>query len=149
VVVDALLDEAGYIEFVRRVALIVASGNNDAHLKNWSLLYKDGVTPSLTPLYDQVATVAWPKLDLQHALTVGGVRDFARVSSETIKRLARKIGRDPEETLEVVRATISDLRFSWAALVSDAPMVDGQIAALRTHWRDVPLLREAGELGGR
>lgn len=36
-VVGAICGPAGYDEFVRRLVFMVASGNTDAHLKNWSL----------------------------------------------------------------------------------------------------------------
>ncbi|HZF55290.1 MAG TPA: HipA domain-containing protein, partial [Polyangiaceae bacterium] len=33
-------------EYVRRLAFMVLSGNNDAHLKNWTLVYPDGLHAS-------------------------------------------------------------------------------------------------------
>ena len=44
-------------EFVRRLAFSVPVGNADMHLKNWSFLYADGVTPSLSPAHDLLATI--------------------------------------------------------------------------------------------
>lgn len=45
-------------EFVRRFVAFILMGNTDAHLKNWALLYPDGVTPQLSPLYDPVCVTA-------------------------------------------------------------------------------------------
>lgn len=42
-------------EFVNRYVAFILMGNTHAHLKNWSLLYGDGVTPALAPLYDPVS----------------------------------------------------------------------------------------------
>ncbi|MCP3998633.1 MAG: type II toxin-antitoxin system HipA family toxin, partial [bacterium] len=53
------VDERAVDEFVRRLVFVVASGNGDAHLKNWSLVYPDAIRARWSPLYDQVATVAW------------------------------------------------------------------------------------------
>jgi serine/threonine-protein kinase HipA len=41
-------------EFMRRVVFMILSGNFDAHLKNWSLIYPDRVQPRLSPAYDLV-----------------------------------------------------------------------------------------------
>src|SRR5690606_17324517 len=38
-------------EFVRRLAFVVAAGNDDAHLKNWSFQWTGGPRPTLTPNY--------------------------------------------------------------------------------------------------
>src|SRR5690606_24832407 len=46
-------------EFVNRYLAFILMGNTDAHLKNWSLLYEDGRTPVLAPLYDPVRVSAF------------------------------------------------------------------------------------------
>lgn len=63
-----------YREFIRRLAFVIASGNTDAHLKNWSLVYPDGVNARLSPLYDQVCTIAWEELPRTLALRLSGRR---------------------------------------------------------------------------
>lgn len=46
-------------EYLRKLMFVIATGNADAHHKNWSLLYPDGRQPRLAPAYDQVSVVAW------------------------------------------------------------------------------------------
>ena len=46
-------------EFVHRFVSFMVLGNTDAHLKNWALLYPDGITPQLAPLYDVVSVSAY------------------------------------------------------------------------------------------
>jgi len=46
-------------EFVRRLAFNVLIGNGDAHLKNWSFIYRDRRNPTLAPAYDLVATAVY------------------------------------------------------------------------------------------
>ncbi len=41
-------------EFLGRLVAFILMGNTDAHLKNWALLYEDGIQPTLSPLYDPV-----------------------------------------------------------------------------------------------
>jgi serine/threonine-protein kinase HipA len=45
-------------EFVKRFVAFVLMGNVDAHLKNWALMYPDGITLKLAPLYDPVCVTA-------------------------------------------------------------------------------------------
>ena len=60
-------------DFVRRLAFSVLTGNADMHLKNWSLVYADGVTPSLSPAYDLLSTIPYLPND-RFALTFGGTK---------------------------------------------------------------------------
>jgi serine/threonine-protein kinase HipA len=141
-----LLGESGYEEVIRRIALVIATGNNDSHLKNWSLVYRDSVRPVLAPLYDQVATVAWGNLDRELALKLGGARDFGRVSSEAFARLARKIGANAPRTQDLARDTLQKLRDTWTKMNAGLPVFEEHRLALREHWGRVPLLREVGTL---
>lgn len=49
-------DMPALLEFTRRLAFNVLIRNGDAHLKNWSLIYRDRRIPTLSPAYDLVAT---------------------------------------------------------------------------------------------
>ena len=49
------LDQIG--EFVRRLVVNILIGNGDAHLKNWSIIYRDKINPQLAPAYDLVSTI--------------------------------------------------------------------------------------------
>lgn len=146
IVVRGVAGDDALDEFVRRLAFIVASGNNDAHLKNWSFLYRDTVTASLAPLYDQVATVAWPKLDRQLALKFASTREFGRVGRESFRRLACAVGLDPNRTWSLVREHIARLRSVWLHLPARSAVPDSHVEALQKHWERVPLLREFGKL---
>lgn len=48
-----------FVEYMKRLAFMVLSGNGDAHLKNWALVYPDTLRARLAPVYDFVATVAY------------------------------------------------------------------------------------------
>jgi len=55
-------DVEGLREFARRLAFNVVIGNGDAHLKNWSLIYRDRRdrrVPTLAPAYDLVCTAVY------------------------------------------------------------------------------------------
>ena len=51
-------NEAAVDQFARRLMYGAMIGNADLHLKNWSLIYRDGRTPELAPAYDLLSTVA-------------------------------------------------------------------------------------------
>ena len=47
-----LTGEDGYLDFISRLVAMLVVGNTDGHLKNWALIYPDGRTPRLAPVYD-------------------------------------------------------------------------------------------------
>lgn len=144
--VRRFIDEGAVDEFIRRLVLTVAIGNNDAHLKNWSLIYPDKIRPLWSPLYDQVSTVAWEALDRTLALKLGGTKDFGRVDRSLFERLAQRSHIDARKLDELVTGTIERLRTTWREVGPDLPLPETHRGALRHHWRKVPLLRSTGAL---
>lgn len=144
-VLGGVLGRESLAEFIRRVVFVVATGNSDAHLKNWSLIYPDGVTPRASPLYDQVATIAWPKLERKLALKFASTREFGRISADSIGLFARRIEFDTALALRLTRETLERLRDTWASGAA-AALPAKHAEALRDHWTRVPILRDAGML---
>ncbi len=140
------IDEAAADELVRRLVFIVASGNGDAHLKNWSLIYPDTVRAEWSPLYDQVATIAWEAPARELALKLAGVKAFGLIDRSAFERFAEKTEVDRGRILEHVDGTLDRLRAVWREISADLPLPENHAEALRAHWRKVPLLREAGTL---
>lgn len=141
-VVDACGDADGR-EMARRIGFMIVSGNTDAHLKNWSLLWGERMRPTLTPGYDLVATIAWPdKLGWQRrkgpelALALGGERFFGRLGQQNIERCTRATGLSWLGA--EIAAGIERGRDSWGELRSTAPA--RMQAAIEEHWSRVPLL---------
>ncbi|MCB9551184.1 MAG: HipA domain-containing protein [Myxococcales bacterium] len=133
------------IDFVRRLAFVVASGNNDAHLKNWSLIYPDGIHPRLAPVYDQVSTLPYHEMDRKLALRLGGVDAFETVGISTFERFARRVGLDEREVSAAVEETWLKARDAWTSIADAAPA--SLRAALAEHWQTVPMLRQLGWRG--
>jgi serine/threonine-protein kinase HipA len=108
-------------EYVRRLAFMVLSGNNDAHLKNWTLVYPDGLHARLSPLYDVVATIAYERLDRVLALGWLAPEDpnhtphipFEAVDYEYFRALARFVGHAEDEIERDVRAFVARARSAW------------------------------------
>lgn len=88
-------DEASLREFCRRLAFNVLIGNGDAHLKNWSLIYRDRRIPSLAPAYDLVSTSWYMEREGSQedlGLKFDGSRRFDRVGLQSFAKLTRRIG---------------------------------------------------------
>lgn len=133
------------LEIVRRLAFMVACGNGDAHWKNWSLLYPDGVRARLTPMYDFVCTIAYsPPLKRELAIKLGGARAFEGVTAEVIERMARQVGLPPEAARGAFEETLEAARRVWPEVAGLCPPFVRD--ALVQHWRRVPALRQAGTL---
>jgi serine/threonine-protein kinase HipA len=71
-------------------------GNNDAHGKNFSLLYRGAGTSSLetrlAPLYDLVSTRYYPELTRELAMKIGGEYSSDNVSKANFEQLAEDAG---------------------------------------------------------
>jgi serine/threonine-protein kinase HipA len=144
--VRKFIDEEAVDELVRRLVFTIASGNNDAHLKNWSLVYPDTIRARWSLLYDQVATVAWEGLDRTLALKLAGVKEFGRIDRSVLKRFAEAAQIDRQRVLDHADGTIERLRAAWREIASSLPLPKAHTKALQAHWRRVPLLRAAGPL---
>lgn len=139
--VQGIAGSEAYFEIVRRLAFVVASGNNDAHLKNWSLLYPDGVDARLTPLYDQVSTIAWPELAPELALKLAGLKNFKQVEERSFTHLALTAGSDPVQTLAVLHECLERIAQAWRRSPAPQAMPVSHAAALRDYWASAPLLK--------
>lgn len=145
-VARALLGEEGYFEAVRRLVFVVICGNHDAHLKNWSLLYRDGLNPSWTPLYDQVATIAWPAIEKELGLKLAGIRDALRIDLTAFERMAAKARAGKSETIAVVENAVDRFRKAWNQEWESWPLLRGHADVIRVHWSRMPLVRRVGPL---
>lgn len=145
--VRAVMGETAIDEYIRRLILMVATGNGDAHLKNWSLIYPDRIRAAWSPLYDQVATVAWRAPARELSLKLGGAKAFARLDRQAFDRFADRAEIDSSRLRKLSGETLDRLRQAWRELGNDLPIVPEHRQAIEEHWRQVPLLESAGRLG--
>ncbi len=73
------------------VVFNVLIGNCDAHAKNFTFL-RDGGIVRLAPLYDLVATSAYPSLAREMAMKIGGERNLASLSAKNWHRFFDQAG---------------------------------------------------------
>jgi serine/threonine-protein kinase HipA len=132
-IVRTICGEVDYDEFIRRLAFVVISGNADAHLKNWSLIYPDGRRPRLSPAYDLVFTLGYPDADSRLGLQLSREKEFARITRKHFERLAEKVGESPERTGEIVSETAARAREAWSRLSQSLPLLPELRQALDQH----------------
>jgi serine/threonine-protein kinase HipA len=108
-------------EAVRRIAFSVAVGNGDAHLKNWSLIYRDTRTPSLSPAYDLVSTVPYAPRDEPEDLGLKfcGSKRFESARINGFDRLEgaldRRFGPTEAHLAAVAESIVRAVRAEWPA----------------------------------
>jgi serine/threonine-protein kinase HipA len=108
-----LTGETGLREFIRRLTFTVLIGNGDMHLKNWSFIYTDGVTPELSPAYDFVSTVLYLPGD-RLALNLAGEKDMGMIGLKHFQKLARKAEVPEYLVIDTVRETVESTFEKWA-----------------------------------
>jgi serine/threonine-protein kinase HipA len=130
--------EAGITEFIRRLVFNALIGNADMHLKNWSLLYADGVTPTLSPAYDFVSTLAYIPDD-KAALKFARTARWDGFGEDELAWLATKAGLPQRLVIATARATVEAFRESWTKARGHLPP-HGDIAdVIDRQLRVVPL----------
>lgn len=138
-VTRAVAGEIGYQELLKRLVFMVVSGNHDMHLKNWSLRYRDGMTASLAPAYDLVATVAYPDVMNELALKLAGSKRWERVMVASFERLAKETGANVAHTRQIVHETVEALSKSLAE-ARETTFLDSEAwERIAAHQKRVPL----------
>lgn len=68
-------------------------GNADAHGKNLSFLYADGMV-RLAPFYDLISTAVYERINNKFAMKMGGEKDPRYLQASNLKHFAEEIGID-------------------------------------------------------
>jgi serine/threonine-protein kinase HipA len=122
-------------------------GNNDAHGKNFSLLYRHSGTEnqevSLAPLYDLVSTIHYPELSRTMAMKIGNEyscekvtpKDFERLADEA--RLAKPIvKRRVPELADTVLAALAKADTGDRVAEAVAALIRERCESVRNSFRD-------------
>lgn len=128
------------LDMVRRLVFNALIGNGDMHLKNWSLIYKDRRTPSLSPAYDYVSTVPYIQ-DENLALVVSRTKKFHRLDRDEIEHLATKLAFPKKPVLGAVDETVQRFHEVWSAEKRHLPMSSKVLDAIESHIGTVPIAK--------
>lgn len=90
---------APVIDLVRLLDAVIYNylvGNNDAHGKNFSLLYRgakaENLETVLSPLYDLVSTVYYPEISQNMAMRIGDEYSSEKVTAKNFEQMAEEAG---------------------------------------------------------
>jgi len=120
-------------EFIRRLVVNILIGNGDAHLKNWSVIYRDKVTPQLAPAYDLVSTIHYVQNDTL-ALNLGGKRHFESIDESHFDQIARRMDAPPKFVLEIVKETVTAAQKEWPGIIREAGLPENMRDRLYQYW---------------
>ena len=111
-------------EFVKRFVTFILMGNVDAHLKNWALIYPDGITPQLAPLYDPVCVTALfasvPPTDYAINRAIDArLRAFDIHQLEALLKAAglQRVSR----LVSIAKQTVKQAQADWPRVLENAP----------------------------
>ncbi|MCP4283515.1 MAG: HipA domain-containing protein [Gammaproteobacteria bacterium] len=121
-------------QFTRRLLVNILLANGDAHLKNWSLIYQDQVTPRLSPAYDIVTTHVYIEDETKFALNLGKSKEWYAVTMAHFQSWADKA----EVPWRVIKPHIDDTmekaRSLWPNALSELSMDNAHKDRLKEHW---------------
>ena len=122
-------------QFARRLLVNILLANGDAHLKNWSLIYPDQVTPRLSPAYDILTTQVYIEGERQFALNLAKNKDWYLAEMRHFQYWAEKVG----VPWRVVKPHLEDVmdkaRTLWPVALNDLPMIVNHQQQLKAHWQ--------------
>lgn len=122
-------------------------GNNDAHGKNFSLLYHgigtDNLQIRLAPLYDIVSTIYYPELSHDMAMKIGGEYSSDKVVPANFERLAGEaelakpiVRRRVTELTEIVVAALAKVEIATPAGESVAALIRKRCDGVQERFRN-------------
>lgn len=121
-------------------------GNNDAHGKNFSLLYHGVGTANLesrlAPLYDVVTTIYYPELSKDMAMKIGAEYSSERVMPRDFEKLAEEAGlakpivrRRVPERAEAIVAALDKMQIVHPVAEAVATFIRKRCETVRSRFR--------------
>ena len=130
--------EEDLFELLRRIKVNELLGNFDAHLKNFSLLYRTPQAAELSPAYDIVAYSAY-LAGHGHALAFAPGEKARQLLTPAVLRELANIWHIPEPKLQMVLVdTVERAMQSWPELLQSLPLNDTQRSRIKAHLDNNP-----------
>lgn len=141
-VIGAESDEKDISEFIRRLVFNTLIGNADMHLKNWSLIYPDKRSTTLSPAYDFVSTIPYIE-DEKAALNFSRTKRFDEFTFDELKHLAARALLPEKVVLDTAIETIALFNEHWQKEKTNLPLYSNVIEAIDKHINKVPIATKA------
>jgi serine/threonine-protein kinase HipA len=125
-------------QFFIRQAANTLLGNADAHLKNFSVIYHNGVKPELSPAYDIVCVTALA--NFKGFATNVAIDERQRTETlATYRAVAREAGIAERVALAAVRATVEQAQELWPKALQDMNAPRAVAEEIRMRLKTLPL----------
>ncbi|WP_106752033.1 type II toxin-antitoxin system HipA family toxin [Pannonibacter carbonis] len=119
-------------EYIRRLVYSTLIGNDDMHLKNWSLIYYDRKTPSVAPAYDLLATIPYlPSKTAAMKYVTTNV--MAELTLKELAVLASKAKLPEKLVLDTAKETVAAFQEVWAKEKTNLALSEDVIKAVDAH----------------
>ena len=124
-------------QLARRLLVNILLANGDAHLKNWSLLYEDQVTPRLSPAYDIITTSVYIEDERKYALNLGKTKDWYVVTAANFQSWADRADIPWRAIKPHLNDAMDKARTLWPVALKDLPMDEAHKEGLTRHWSNL------------
>ncbi len=133
-----LFGERAARDFIRRLVFTIGIGNGDMHLKNWSVIYRDGRTPEMAPAYDYLSTIVY--MDNEGlALSLARSRRWSEMTHDRFERFARKAEVPRGLVSAVAREMTERMLELWPKLRGDFDLEPSMIDRIEKHMKNIPI----------
>jgi serine/threonine-protein kinase HipA len=127
-------------DVITRIVFNVLIGNGDAHLKNWSILYPDGIIPVLSPIYDVLPTVLYlPRDDM--GLKLSDSRAFESVGIESFDEIGRRTSFGVGNARAAAKEGVERVLGNWNSLGDILPSSSFESLTRRLNTLDLVIKR--------
>ena len=141
-ILAAFSDERSVSEFSKRLMYAALTGNADMHAKNWSLIYRDGRTPELSPAYDLLCTTPHIPGETM-ALRLGSASGWRGLTLDDFAAVANAAHIDPGPFVHAAAETAERFRDIWPEASKSLPVPDAVRSAIQTQLTTVPAITGA------
>ena len=104
--------------FLDRVVFNFLIGNGDAHGKNFSVVYRNGM-PRLSPQYDLICTTVYPQIGKKMAMKFDGKFEFRWITPGKIVRTFERAGIGEKLVRDSIERQTSSIRRELPGLVDE------------------------------
>jgi len=134
-------DERSIAEFIRRLVFCTLIGNDDMHLKNWSLIYPDQRTAALAPAYDLLSTIPYLPNNKDAALKYARTKRMDELTYDELSYLAAKAALPERLVLDAARETVEAFWGAWEQDKRNLELPTHVIEAIDRHLATLPIAR--------
>jgi len=129
-------------EFIRRLVFSTLIGNDDMHLKNWSLIYYDKKRPNLSPAYDLLSTIVYMPSDTA-ALNYVSTNKMSEFNLRELSRMADKAKLPEKMVLDTAEETVSSFLEVWQKEKANLVFTQETIDVIDNHLLKLQIVKEA------